>query len=27
LRALSPIELCPILAGEAAPYPSCVNKS
>ncbi|MGY4462812.1 hypothetical protein [Bradyrhizobium sp. LB13.1] len=27
LRALSPIELCPIVAGEAAPYPSCVNKS
>lgn len=27
LRALSPIELCPIVSGEAAPYPSCVNKS
>lgn len=27
LRALSPIELCPIVAGEAAPFPSCVNKS
>ncbi|MGY4512681.1 hypothetical protein [Bradyrhizobium sp. USDA 3650] len=27
LRALGPIELCPIVAGEAAPYPSCVNKS
>jgi len=27
LRELSPIELCPIVAGEAAPYPSCVNKS
>lgn len=27
LRALSPIELCPIAAGEAAPYPSCVSKS
>jgi hypothetical protein len=27
LRDLSPIELCPIMPGEAAPYPSCVNKS
>jgi hypothetical protein len=27
LGELSPIELCPIVAGEAAPYPSCVNKS
>jgi hypothetical protein len=27
LQELSPIELCPIVAGEAAPYPSCVNKS
>nr|WP_245502384.1 hypothetical protein [Bradyrhizobium betae] len=27
LLDLSPIELCPIVAGEAAPYPSCVNKS
>ncbi|EJN10729.1 hypothetical protein PMI42_05984 [Bradyrhizobium sp. YR681] len=27
LRELSPIELCPIVAGEAAPYPSCVSKS
>jgi len=27
LGELSPIELCPIIAGEAAPYPSCVNKS
>lgn len=27
LRALSPIELCPIVAGETAPYPSCVSKS
>ena len=27
LQQLSPIELCPIVAGEAAPYPSCVNKS
>ena len=27
LRHLSPIDLCPIIAGEAAPYPSCVNKS
>ncbi|QPF93311.1 hypothetical protein [Bradyrhizobium commune] len=27
LRDLSPIDLCPIIAGEAAPYPSCVNKS
>ncbi|QDP21663.1 hypothetical protein [Bradyrhizobium cosmicum] len=27
LRELSPIDLCPIVAGEAAPYPSCVSKS
>ena len=27
LRELSPIDLCPIVPGEAAPYPSCVNKS
>ena len=27
LRDLSPIDLCPIVPGEAAPYPSCVNKS
>jgi hypothetical protein len=27
LRDLSPIDLCPIVAGEDAPYPSCVNKS
>ena len=27
LRDLSPIDLCPIMPGEAAPYPSCVNKS
>ncbi|MFT4122042.1 hypothetical protein [Bradyrhizobium sp.] len=27
LRDLGPIDLCPIVAGEAAPYPSCVNKS
>ena len=27
LRELSPIELCPIVSGEAAPYPSGVNKS
>jgi hypothetical protein len=27
LQELGPIELCPIVAGEAAPYPSCVNKS
>ncbi|WP_027556832.1 hypothetical protein [Bradyrhizobium sp. Cp5.3] len=27
LRALSPIDLCPIVPGEAAPYPSCVAKS
>jgi hypothetical protein len=26
LRDLSPIDLCPIVAGEAAPYPSCVDK-
>ncbi|AIY40777.1 hypothetical protein LT85_1619 [Collimonas arenae] len=24
-RQLNPIKLCPIVAGEAAPYPSCVN--
>ncbi|OPY94940.1 hypothetical protein A5906_11945 [Bradyrhizobium sacchari] len=27
LNDLNPIALCPIVAGEAAPYPSCVNKS
>ena len=27
LLDLSPIDLCPIVPGEAAPYPSCVNKS
>ncbi|WP_298882795.1 hypothetical protein [uncultured Bradyrhizobium sp.] len=27
LRDLNPIDLCPIVSGEAAPYPSCVNKS
>lgn len=27
LRQLQPIRLCPIVPGEAAPYPSCVNKS
>ncbi|WLB56264.1 hypothetical protein [Bradyrhizobium japonicum] len=27
LRDLGPIDLCPIVAGEAAPYPSCVGKS
>ncbi|UPK37526.1 hypothetical protein IVB18_09600 [Bradyrhizobium sp. 186] len=27
LRELRPIDLCPIVSGEAAPYPSCVNKS
>jgi hypothetical protein len=27
LRELRPIDLCPIVPGEAAPYPSCVNKS
>lgn len=27
LRDLSPIDLCPIMPGEAAPYPSCVNRS
>ena len=27
LSDLNPIVLCPIVAGEAAPYPSCVNKS
>jgi hypothetical protein len=26
LRHLQPIRLCPIVPGEAAPYPSCVNK-
>lgn len=26
LRDLGPIELCPILPGEAEPYPSCVSK-
>jgi len=24
-RQLNPIKLCPVVAGEAAPYPSCVN--
>lgn len=27
LHDLGPIDLCPIMPGEAAPYPSCVNKS
>ncbi|MDA9433216.1 hypothetical protein [Bradyrhizobium sp. CCBAU 51627] len=27
LRDLGPIDLCPIVAGEDAPYPSCVNRS
>lgn len=27
LRDLLPINLCPIVPGEAAPYPSCVSKS
>lgn len=27
LSDLGPIALCPIVPGEAAPYPSCVNKS
>jgi hypothetical protein len=27
LRELRPIDLCPVVAGEAAPYPSCVSKS
>lgn len=27
LRDLSPIDLCPIVPGEAAPYPSCVDKN
>ncbi|WP_314947405.1 hypothetical protein [Bradyrhizobium cosmicum] len=27
LSDLNPIALCPIVAGEAAPYPSCVNKN
>ncbi|QAU45438.1 hypothetical protein [Bradyrhizobium guangzhouense] len=27
LRDLSPIDLCPIVSGEAAPYPSCVNRN
>ncbi|MBC9882930.1 hypothetical protein G8O24_37130 [Bradyrhizobium sp. INPA01-394B] len=27
LRDLGPIDLCPIMPGEAAPYPSCVNRS
>ena len=27
LRDLGPIDLCPIMPGEAAPYPSCVSKS
>lgn len=27
LHQLQPIRLCPIVPGEAAPYPSCVNKN
>ena len=27
LRDLGPIDLCPIVSGEDAPYPSCVNRS
>ncbi|SDM88451.1 hypothetical protein [Afipia sp. GAS231] len=27
LHQLQPIRLCPIVSGEAAPYPSCVNRS
>jgi len=27
LRALRPIDLCPIVPGEKAPYPSCINRS
>lgn len=27
LKQLSPIRVCPIVAGETAPYPSCVNKT
>jgi hypothetical protein len=27
LRQLQPIRLCPIVPGEAAPYPSCVSKN
>ena len=27
LRQLQPIRFCPIVPGEAAPYPSCVDKS
>ncbi|MBW7975082.1 hypothetical protein [Bradyrhizobium sp. BR 10289] len=27
LLELSPIELCPIVTGETAPYPSCIKKS
>jgi hypothetical protein len=27
LRQLQPIRLCPIVAGERAPYPSCVNRN
>ena len=26
LQDLSPIDLCPIVAGEAAPYPSCIGR-
>jgi hypothetical protein len=26
LRQLQPIRFCPIVPGEAAPYPSCVGK-
>jgi len=25
IKALGPIKLCPIVPGEAAPYPSCIN--
>jgi hypothetical protein len=27
LRELSPIKVCPLLPGERAPYPSCINQS
>lgn len=27
LKQLSPIKLCPVVPGEAAPYPSCVEKA
>jgi hypothetical protein len=26
LKALSPIKVCPLVPGEAAPYPSCINQ-